>query len=93
MSYVPFTNLLNKLMQQRGNPSLNYEILIEQTINNAYLFHVNLHYKKYIIMSSVKDKDNVKQRVTRNLYQTLINESEKPIKMTKQISLVKIVRN
>ena len=28
-------------------------------------------------MSSGKDKDNVKQRVARNLYQTLINESEK----------------
>ena len=28
-------------------------------------------------MSSCKDKDNVKQSVARNLYQTLINESEK----------------
>ena len=28
-------------------------------------------------MSSGKDKDNVKQRVARNLYQTLINEQEK----------------
>ena len=28
-------------------------------------------------MSSGKDKDNVKQRVARNLYQTLINQSEK----------------
>ena len=28
-------------------------------------------------MSSGKDKDNVKQKVARNLYQTLINESEK----------------
>ena len=77
MSHVPFTNLLNKLIQQRGDPPLNYEILIEQTINNEYLFHVNLQYKNYIIMSSGKDKDNVKQRVVRNLYQTLINESEK----------------
>ena len=41
MSHVAFTNLLNKLIQQRGNPPLNYEILIEQTINNEYLFHVN----------------------------------------------------
>ena len=77
MSHVPFTNLLNKLIQQRGDPPLNYEILIEQTINNEYLFHVNLQYKNYIIMSSGKDIDNVKQRVARNLYQTLINESEK----------------
>ena len=77
MSHVPFTNLLNKLIQQRGDPPLNYEILIEQTINNEYLSHVNLQYKNYIIMSSGKDKDNVKQRVVRNLYQTLINESEK----------------
>ena len=28
-------------------------------------------------MSSGKDKDNVKQKVARNLYQILINESEK----------------
>ena len=77
MSHVPFTNLLNKLIQQRGDPPLNYEILIEQTINNEYLFHVNLQYKNYIIMSSDKDKDNFKQRVARNVYQNLINESEK----------------
>ena len=44
-------------------------------------------------MSTGKDKDNVKQRVAWNLYQTLINESEKPIKMTNQILLVKIARN
>ena len=77
MSHVPFTNLLNKLIQQKGDPPLNYEILIEQTINNELLFHVNLQYKNYIIMSSGKDKDNVKQRVARNLYQILINESKK----------------
>ena len=77
MSHVPLTNLLNKLIQQRGDPSLNYEILIEQNINNEYLFHVNLQYKSYIIMSKCKDKDNIKQQVARNLYQTLINESEK----------------
>ena len=68
---------MNKLFQQRGDPPLNYEILIEQTINNGYLFHVNLQYKNYIITSSGKDKDNVKQKVAWNLYQTLINESEK----------------
>ena len=39
-------------------------------------------------MSSGKDKDNVIQMIARNLYQSLINESEKPIKMTNQISLV-----
>ena len=77
MSHVPFTNLLNKLIQQRGDPPFNYEIIIEQTINNKYLFDVNLQYKNYITMSSDKDKDNVQQRVARNLYQTLINESEK----------------
>ena len=77
MSHVPFTNLLNKLIQQRGDPHLNYEILIEQTINNEYLFHINLEYKNYIIMSGGKDKYNLKQRVARSLYQSLINESEK----------------
>ena len=77
MSHVPFTNLLNQLIQQRGDPPLNYEILIEQTTNNQYLFHVNLQYRNYIIMGSRKDKDDVKQRVAPNLYQTLINESEK----------------
>ena len=77
MSHVSFTNLLNELIQQRGDPPRIYEILIEQNINNEYLFQVNLQYKNYIIMSSGKDKDNVKQRVARNLYHTLINESEK----------------
>ena len=76
MSRVPFSNLFNKLIQQRGDPPLIYEILIEQTISNEYLLHVNLQYKHNIIMSSGKDKDNVKQRVARDLYQTLINESE-----------------
>ena len=77
MSQVPFTNVLKKLIQQRGDLSLNYEILIEQTINNEYLFHVNLQYKNYLIINSGKDKDNVKQMVARYLYQTLINESKK----------------
>ena len=77
MSHVPFTNLLNKLIQQRGNSPLIYGIIIEQTINNEYSFPVNSQYKNYIIISSGKDKNNVKQRVARNLYQTLINESEK----------------
>ena len=77
MSHVPFTTLLNKIIQQRGDPPVIYEILIEQTKNNECLFHVNLQYKNYIIMSSGKDKGNVKQRVAWNLYQTLINESEK----------------
>ena len=63
MSYVPFTTLSNKLIQQRGDPPLNYKILIEQTSNNEYLFHVNLQYKNYIIMSSGKDKENLKQKV------------------------------
>ena len=68
MSHVPLTNLLIKLIQQKGDLPLIYEILIEQTINNKYLFHVNLQYRNYIIMSSGKDKDNVKQRVARNSY-------------------------
>ena len=68
---------MNELIQKRGYPLLIYEILIEQTINNEYLFPVNLQYKNYIIMSSGKDKHNVKQRIARNSYQTLINESEK----------------
>ena len=71
MSHVPFINLLNKLIQQRGDPPFIYEILIDQTNNNKCLFHVNLQYKNYIIMSSSKDK--VKQKVARKLYQTLIN--------------------
>ena len=77
MSHVPFINLLNKLIQQRGDTPLIYKILIEQTINNEYLFHVNLQYTNYIIISSSKDRDNVKERVVQKLYQTLINESEK----------------
>ena len=93
MSHVPFINLLNKLIQQKRDPALNYEIFIEQTIINEYLFHDKFQYKNYIIMSSGKDKDNVKQKVARNLYQTLNNESEKAIKMTNQILLVKIARN
>ena len=75
MSHVSFTNLLNKLIQQRGDPPLNYEIVIELTINNNYLFHVSLQYKNYIIMSSGKYQDNVKRKVARNLYRTLMNES------------------
>ena len=47
MSPLPFTYLLNKLIEQRGDPPLNYEKLIEQTINNDYLFYVNLQYKNY----------------------------------------------
>ena len=66
MLHISFNNLLNKLIQQKGDPPLNYEILIEQTINNQYLFHVNLQYKNYKIMSSGKDKDNIKQKVARN---------------------------
>ena len=68
MSHVPFTNLLNKLIREKGDPLLNYEILIEQTINNEYLFHINLQYKNYIIMSSGKNRENVKQKVARNSY-------------------------
>ena len=63
MSHVPFTNLLNKLIQQRRDPPLIYEILIKQAINNEYLFYVNLRYKN--------------TEKIRNLYQTLINESKK----------------
>ena len=63
MSHVPFTNLLNKLIQQRRDPALIYEILIKQAINNEYLFYVNLRYKN--------------TEKIRNLYQTLINESKK----------------
>ena len=48
MSHVAFTNLLNKLIQHRADPHLNYEILIEQTINNVFFFHVNFQYKNYI---------------------------------------------
>ena len=76
MSHVPFTTLLNKIIQQRGDPPLIYEILIEQTNNNECLFHVNLQYKNYIIMNSGKDKENVKQKVAQNLYNALINESK-----------------
>ena len=47
MLHVPFKNLLNKIIQQRGDPPLNYEILIEQTNNNECLFHVNLQLKLY----------------------------------------------
>ena len=76
MSHVPFTTLLNKIIQQRGDPPLIYEILIEQTNNNECLFHVNLQYNNYIIMNSGKDKENVKQKVAQNLYNALINESK-----------------
>ena len=76
MSHVPFTTLLNKIIQKRGDPPLNYKILIEQTNNYEYLFHVNLQYKNYIIMSSGKDKENVKEKVAENLYNTLIYESK-----------------
>ena len=76
MSHVPFTTLLNKMIQQRGDPPLIYEILIEQTNNNECLFYVNLQYKNYIIMNSGKDKENVKQKVAQNLYNALINESK-----------------
>ena len=93
MSHVPLSNLLNKLIQQRGNPPRNHKILIEQSIKNEYLFPVNLQYKNYIIMSNGTDKDNVKQRVARNLYQTLINESEKTNQNYQPILLVKIARN
>ena len=72
MSHVPFTTLLNTIIQQRGDPPLSYEILIEQTNNNECLFHVNLQYKNDIIMNSSKDKENVKQKVAQNLYNTLI---------------------
>ena len=64
MPHVAFVNLLNKLIQLTGDPPLNYEILTEQRINNEYLFHVNLQYKNYIILSTAKIK-------------ILINESEK----------------
>ena len=75
MSHVPFTTLLNKIIQQRGDPPLNYEILIEQTSNNECLFHINLQYNNYIVSNSGKDKENVTQKVAQNLYNTLINES------------------
>ena len=47
MLRVLFTTLLNKIIQQRGEPLINYEILIEQTNNNECLFHVSLQYKNY----------------------------------------------
>ena len=62
MSHVPFTTLLNKIIQQRGDPPLIYEILIEQTNNNECLFHVNLQYKNYIIMNSGQDKEYLSKR-------------------------------
>ena len=71
ISHVPFTTLLNKIIQQRGDPPLIYEILIEQTNNNECLFHVNLQYKKI-----GKNKENVKQKVAKNLYNAFINESK-----------------
>ena len=70
ISHVSFTTLLNKLIQKRGDPPLNHEILIEQTSYNEYLFHVILQYKNYIIMSSGKDKESVKQNVAQNLYKS-----------------------
>ena len=76
MSHVPFTTLLNKIIQLKADPPLNYEILIEQTNNNECLFHVNLQYKNYIIINSGKDEENVKEKVAQNLYNTLINESK-----------------
>ena len=76
MSNVPIITLLNKIIQQRGDPPVIYEILIEQTNNNECLFHVNLQYKNYIIINSGKDKENVKQKVAQNLYNALINESK-----------------
>ena len=63
MWHVPFTTLLNKIFQQRGDPPLIYEILIEQTNNNECLFHVNLQYKNCIIMNSGKEKENVKHKM------------------------------
>ena len=89
MSHVPFTTLLNKLIQQRGDPPLNYEILIEQTNNNECLFHVDLQCKNYIIMSSGKDKENVKQKVAQNLYYTLSNESKETNQNVEQNSISK----
>ena len=44
-------------------------------------------------MGSGIDKYNVNQKVARNLYQTSINESEKPIKMNNQISSIKFAEN
>ena len=44
-------------------------------------------------MSSGEDKDNVKQKVARNLYQTLFNESEKTNQNDQPILFVKIARN
>ena len=77
MSHVPFTTLLKQIIQQRGDPPLIYEMLIEQTNNNnECLFLVNLQYKNYIIMNSGKDKENVKQKVAQNLHNALINESK-----------------
>ena len=65
MSHVPFTTLLRNLFN---------EILIKQSNNNEYLFHVHLQYKTYVIMSSGKDQENAKQKLAQNLYNTLINE-------------------
>ena len=54
-----------------------------------YLFHVNLQYKNDIIMSCGKDKENVKQKVAQNLYNTLINESRETNQNVQQNSISK----
>ena len=89
MSHVPFTTLLKKIIQQRGDPPLIYEILIEQTNNIGFLFHVNLQFKNYIIMNSGEDKENVKQKVGQNSYNALINKSKEIIENVQPNSISK----
>ena len=50
-----------------------------------------MQYTNHMIMSSGKDKDNVKQKVARNYYQTLINEPEKTNENDQQNFIIKLV--
>ena len=54
--------------------TLKLELLVGENLEcNEYLCHVNLQYKYYIIMGSCEDKEDLKQNLPRNSYQTLNN--------------------
>ena len=52
MSHESFTTLLEKYLQQKGDPPLEYKIWIGLYANAEYHIRVKLQYQKYIIIST-----------------------------------------
>ena len=80
MSHESFTTLLEKYLQQKGDPPLQYKIWIGLDANAVYHIKVKLQYQKYIIISTGKDEDIGKQNAAQSLLNELTDDSKSKLK-------------